>query len=74
MKEWQNAVLEDLSIKTTAQVLYGASAVGSGVAAAEYEDLGTCHNNYWAGNGKTLEEAKKDNPYYQGGWSGKWGD
>jgi len=34
------------------------------------DDLGTCHNDFWAGNGMTLEEAKKHNPYYAGGWGG----
>lgn len=33
------------------------------------EDLGTCNNPYWAGNGLTLEEAKENNPY----WGGAWG-
>lgn len=38
--------------------------------ATAQEDLGTCHNDYWAGNGLTQEEAKENNPY----WSGSWGD
>ena len=32
------------------------------------EDLGTCHNNYWEGNGLTKDEAQADNPYWHGGW------
>lgn len=41
-----------------------------GTSGVEYdEDLGTCHNQYWAGNGLTQKAAKENNPY----WGGSWG-
>lgn len=64
MKQWEKPQLEEMSIKTTTQTYYAAAMAGSGV----YEDLGTCHNSYWNGNGMSLDDAKKDNPYWHGGW------
>ncbi len=64
MKKWIQPSLEEMPIRTTSQQYYAASMAGSGA----YIDLGTCHNDYWEGNGKTLEEAQKNNPYWSGGW------
>lgn len=68
MKEWKKIELEVLDINETADTYFKNPDGTSGV---EYdEDLGTCHNQYWAGNGLTQEQAKADNPY----WSGSWGN
>lgn len=65
MKNWKKPEIEELNITQTAEYWKAENEESS----VEYqEDLGTCHNPYWAGNGKTQEEAHANNPYWHGGW------
>ncbi len=67
MKAWIAPVLEELEIKkTTAPVDISNMTSGQ----VDQLDLGTCSNQYWAGNGLTKEEAIKENPH----WGGSWGN
>lgn len=71
MKTWKTPEIEELNFRNTTAV--GSEEDISGIMPSEIPaeniDLGTCHNPYWEGNGLTLEEAQKNNPY----WGGSWG-
>lgn len=67
MKKWSKPVVEELSLKDTANQYWAGST--DELSSVEYEeDLGTCHNPYWQGNGLTQEQAHSNNPYWNGGW------
>ena len=67
MKEWKKPILDEISVKDTTNGIYWVDT--NEESYVEYdEDLGTCHNPYWQGNGLSQEEAHENNPYYQGGW------
>ncbi len=67
MKQWIAPSIEQLSLSHTATA--GIEDSISGIQTSQ-PDLGTCHNDYWEGNGLPYEEAQKNNPY----WSGSWGN
>lgn len=66
MKKWSTPLIEEIEIKKT-EAPVDVTNMTSGQLAQV--DLGTCNNPYWAGNGKTKEEALEENPY----WGGSWG-
>ena len=67
MKKWNKPVLDEINVKDTTN---GICCVDLDEESyVEYdEDLGRCHNPYWAGNGKSEEEVKNENPFWAGGW------
>ncbi|MCR5203953.1 MAG: hypothetical protein K6E47_02760 [Lachnospiraceae bacterium] len=68
MKEWKKPVLDEINVKDTACFWVDTNEESY----VEYdEDLGTCHNPYWHGNGLSQEEAHRNNPYWSGGWGQK---
>lgn len=69
MKEWIKPDFEVADIKRATAATFNAENARSGMGVPQ-EDLGTCHNPYWEGNGLTQEEAKENNPY----WGGSWGN
>lgn len=66
MKKWNTPVIEEIEIKKTAAAVDTTNMTSGQIAQL---DLGTCNNPYWQGNGKSLEEAIEENPY----WGGSWG-
>ncbi len=67
MKEWKKPVLDEISVKDTTNGIYWVDT--NEESYEEYdEDLGRCHNPYWAGNGKSEEEVQNENPFWAGGW------
>lgn len=68
MKKWNKPVLDEINVKDTACFWVDTNEESY----VEYdEDLGTCHNPYWHGNGLSQEEAHQNNPYWAGGWGQK---
>lgn len=67
MKEWKTPGIEEMKIEQTAAPVDVTNMTSGQIAQL---DLGTCHNPYWEGNGKTKEEAIEENPY----WGGCWGN
>lgn len=68
MKSWKKPEFEELAIAMTAQAYYVNIENEDSGEPEWQEDLGTCHNNYWEGNGLTKDEAQANNPYWHGGW------
>lgn len=84
MKKWNSPAIEELELKdTTCPFFWWFTDELSGEGeitpqlptptptpgAQGDQDLGTCNNPYWAGNGLTKEEAQANNPF----WGGSWG-
>ena len=67
MKEWKTPGIEEMKIELTAAPVDVTNMTSGQIAQL---DLGTCHNPYWEGNGKTKDEAIAENPY----WGGSWGN
>jgi len=72
MKEWTTPEIAELDLKETAWV--GSWGSNGGWGCQSQPDLGTCSSSHWAGNGKTLEEALQDNPYWHNTNSTYWVD
>ncbi|MBQ8797951.1 MAG: hypothetical protein IJZ55_00130 [Lachnospiraceae bacterium] len=82
MRKWVSPAIEELQLKYTASIipwiedeqsneeeLLPIATPTPAVTGTVDQDLGTCSNPFWYGNGMTHQEAVKNNPF----WGGAWG-